>query len=47
MQSTSVKWWSMQEMKENVDGLAKTMLINKEKLTCFKMGGDLQVSPLQ
>lgn len=37
----------MQEMKEIVDCLSKTMLITKEKLAYFKMGGHLQVSPLQ
>lgn len=49
MQSTSVtvKWWSMQEIKEIVTCLAKTMLITKEKLAYFKIGGHLQVSPLQ
>lgn len=49
MQSTSVtvKLWSVQEMKEIVDCLSKTMLITKEKTAYFKMGGHLQVSPLQ
>lgn len=37
----------MQETKEIVDCLAKTMLITKEKLAYSKMGGHLKVSRLQ
>lgn len=37
----------MQETKEIVDCLAKTVLITEEKLAYSKMGGHLQVSRLQ